>query len=443
MLGNTTEIAQTCRLNSIAFHDQGEGRFDYFAVGRANYYYNEEIDDEIVEVMHTYWLMSTSYQCDFNRPDSTVLAARDVTFEEPDSTKYFHMWSPHSIVKDLDGDGDLEWIAPWFDEINPDTFYTHITCYNPEDFSVEHDLVIPMPGIERGMLQPIMCKGVKVVDINNDGIWEIVALLRGWPLLVIDSRDFSIIMESDINMEDDEYVIFEIGKFLEDGNELQLVVQSHLNELLIYDLPEDWTTHADYLTLSESTHDFDTVRVDSTVEWSFTIHNQSPGDVTISEFRMSDDAFSAELPEELTLEPDETYDITVTFEPPEAREYIGVLTMVADRYNLSADFYGVGESLNDAGDNRMSMKLTSHFIRSFPNPFNSETTISYSLLHPGYVSLQLFNLYGQRVSKLFEGNRQAGVYSANLSGRDLASGLYFMRLEASDQVLTRKVMLIR
>ncbi|MBT7617832.1 MAG: T9SS type A sorting domain-containing protein [Calditrichaeota bacterium] len=80
---------------------------------------------------------------------------------------------------------------------------------------------------------------------------------------------------------------------------------------------------------------------------------------------------------------------------------------------------------------------------AYPNPFNSTTTITYGLPGPGGVSLQLYNLSGQLINTLFEGNRQAGIYSANLVGKNLASGLYFVRLEGAGQVVARKIMLIR
>ncbi len=80
---------------------------------------------------------------------------------------------------------------------------------------------------------------------------------------------------------------------------------------------------------------------------------------------------------------------------------------------------------------------------AYPNPFNSTTTITYELPHPGIVSLQLYNPFGQRISTLFEGNRQAGIYSAILAGKNLASGLYFVRLDGAGQMFTRKVMLVR
>ncbi len=84
-----------------------------------------------------------------------------------------------------------------------------------------------------------------------------------------------------------------------------------------------------------------------------------------------------------------------------------------------------------------------HLLTVHPNPFNSTTTITYGLQSPGNVTLQLYNPFGQRISTLFEGNRQAGIYTTNLTGRNMISGLYFIRLEGSGQVFTQKVMLIR
>ena len=78
-----------------------------------------------------------------------------------------------------------------------------------------------------------------------------------------------------------------------------------------------------------------------------------------------------------------------------------------------------------------------------PNPFNSTTAITYGLPHPDYVSLKLYNLSGQLVSTMFEGYHRAGVHSTILTADKLSSGLYFVRLRASDQVFTQKVILIQ
>jgi len=80
---------------------------------------------------------------------------------------------------------------------------------------------------------------------------------------------------------------------------------------------------------------------------------------------------------------------------------------------------------------------------AYPNPFNSTTTIEYILPFASEVTLNLYNLSGRRIETLVNGRMQAGVHRVMLDARDMASGLYFMKLEGSGLSLTRKVMLIR
>ena len=83
-----------------------------------------------------------------------------------------------------------------------------------------------------------------------------------------------------------------------------------------------------------------------------------------------------------------------------------------------------------------------------PNPFNSETVLSYFLHAPGPVRLEVFALTGQRVAVLRQGPQQAGYHRLRWNGRDdagrfVASGMYLYRLETDEAVLTRKLMLLR
>ncbi len=68
--------------------------------------------------------------------------------------------------------------------------------------------------------------------------------------------------------------------------------------------------------------------------------------------------------------------------------------------------------------------------QNYPNPFNPSTTIRYGLPSPSRVHLVVFNLLGQTVVELFNGDQDAGwnqvVWNANVS-----SGLYFYRLDAT------------
>ncbi len=83
-----------------------------------------------------------------------------------------------------------------------------------------------------------------------------------------------------------------------------------------------------------------------------------------------------------------------------------------------------------------------------PNPFNSQTILSYFLPKSGPVRLELFSVTGQRVAILHQGPQQAGYHrlpyeAQDDQGRPLASGIYFYRLETTNGILTRKFTLLR
>ncbi len=83
-----------------------------------------------------------------------------------------------------------------------------------------------------------------------------------------------------------------------------------------------------------------------------------------------------------------------------------------------------------------------------PNPFNSQTVLSYFLLEPGPARLEVFSMIGQRVAVLRQGHQQAGYHRLRWNGRDdvgrpLASGIYLYRLVTDEGILTRKLVLLR
>ena len=86
--------------------------------------------------------------------------------------------------------------------------------------------------------------------------------------------------------------------------------------------------------------------------------------------------------------------------------------------------------------------------QNFPNPFNPETTISYDIANPGLVELEIYNVTGQLVDRLVSKRQPAGRYhvvwgGADASGRHVASGVYFYRLDTKDFRAVKKLMLLK
>jgi len=86
--------------------------------------------------------------------------------------------------------------------------------------------------------------------------------------------------------------------------------------------------------------------------------------------------------------------------------------------------------------------------RNHPNPFNASTTISFTLTDPSDVSLDVYNITGQKIRTLAAQRMEAGAYGIRWDGRldtgiDAASGVYIARLHAGNAVATRRMLLVK
>ena len=81
--------------------------------------------------------------------------------------------------------------------------------------------------------------------------------------------------------------------------------------------------------------------------------------------------------------------------------------------------------------------------QNYPNPFNPVTVIRFQLPEAAKVKLVVYNLLGQVVRTLADGNFEAGSYQKNFDGTDLSSGIYIYELRANDIVLKHKMVLMK
>ena len=77
--------------------------------------------------------------------------------------------------------------------------------------------------------------------------------------------------------------------------------------------------------------------------------------------------------------------------------------------------------------------------QNYPNPFNPSTVINYALPKSSLVTIKIYNILGQEVKTLINGQRQPGYYTVqwngdNNSGRTVASGMYIYRVEAGSML---------
>ena len=93
-------------------------------------------------------------------------------------------------------------------------------------------------------------------------------------------------------------------------------------------------------------------------------------------------------------------------------------------------------------DNAAAQPKTFNLGQNYPNPFNPQTTIRFNLDKTGYASLSVFNLLGHKVAQLINGNMSAGEHKVTFDAENLPSGIYFYRLEAQGNNMTKKMIIL-
>ena len=121
-------------------------------------------------------------------------------------------------------------------------------------------------------------------------------------------------------------------------------------------------------------------------------------------------------------------------------------------YSISGQNYWLGldidnfKVLNNCETNRIEQNKTQEIscfqlTNNYPNPFNPETKISYSIPKTGNVKLKIYDLLGRDVKTLFSGNQTMGTYITTFNAYGLSSGLYFVELifNSQDSKITTKL----
>lgn len=122
-----------------------------------------------------------------------------------------------------------------------------------------------------------------------------------------------------------------------------------------------------------------------------------------------------------------------------------------EAYEAKPAYYAIQEALENVptGMNGMPENHPGSFqlYDNYPNPFNSTTSITYTLPESAHVEINVYNILGQKITNLVNegkaaGNHQISWNAKNSAGRSIPSGIYFYRMKADEYTKTHRMLLL-
>lgn len=166
------------------------------------------------------------------------------------------------------------------------------------------------------------------------------------------------------------------------------------------------------------------------------------------------------------IEVSETTDYYVAIQPPASSGKIGANvggaasgsfvaggedgTLVRIRGDLAVELIATapGGSKAEAPLLQTEDTARTYFRAGTPNPAAGSSRLEFGLAHPASVTLAVYDIAGRRVRTLVAGTLPAGTYQREWDGRDdrgnaVARGIYFVKFQVDDQIMTQKVVLTK
>lgn len=103
---------------------------------------------------------------------------------------------------------------------------------------------------------------------------------------------------------------------------------------------------------------------------------------------------------------------------------------------------GIVPNTSDINESELN-NVSDLLVSNYPNPFNPETMIDYTVPIHGFVKLFIYNAKGELVEELVNSSMNAGSYVVKFDGSRLNSGIYFYKLECDGKSVVNKMMLIK
>lgn len=148
-----------------------------------------------------------------------------------------------------------------------------------------------------------------------------------------------------------------------------------------------------------------------------------------------------------SLEAGQTKIFSLSYDATEPTQINESIVITSNDLSNPVQTISVSLQVVDNDDPTVNPVITK-LVGNYPNPFNPETSIRFSLREAGNVSLRIYNLRGQLVRTLINSNYQSGNHTVVWNGRDnngnsVSSGIYMYRMESPGYNKTLRMMLVK
>jgi hypothetical protein len=107
-------------------------------------------------------------------------------------------------------------------------------------------------------------------------------------------------------------------------------------------------------------------------------------------------------------------------------------------------FAGTPTGMGPDDDHSLNQMPRDFFLgQNYPNPFNPSTMIKFQIPNSNFVTLEIYNLLGQKEAIVLNEKLNAGVHQVEWNASDFTSGIYFYRLQTRNFADTKKLILIK
>ena len=206
----------------------------------------------------------------------------------------------------------------------------------------------------------------------------------------------------------------------------------------------EWDTGI--FTSDKDTLNFGIIPADQSGSLSFNLTNNYDQPVEINSVFNRNPEFSLQQQLPVTIPSQGTVNFSVDFSPDTAGAYSDDIHLrwetEGQRIAKVIHLIGVTDSVY-LGIDENALPTGFSLSQNYPNPFNPVSKIKYSIPHASLVQLNVYDILGNKITTLVNKEQTAGSYEVEFNGSDLASGIYFYRLNAGEFTSVKKMLLLK